>query len=108
VGAVDRVMKILAHAAIATVAFFLLEQSITTPGFRLLLDHLRGWHVVSAGFATSVSFHRSRPGILLVAVASVLAGWPYHRPDELTAILLPLLIGTLIGALPVLAHKEAV
>lgn len=101
-------MKILAHAALATIALLLLEQSISTPGFRLVLDHLRGWHVVGAGFATSASFHQSRPGILFVTAGSVLAGWPYHRPDELTAILLPLLIGTVIGGLPGFARKEAV
>jgi len=100
-------MKVLAHAAIATIALFLLEQSINTPGFRLVLDHLRGWHVVSAGFATSASFHRSQPGILLVTVASVLAGWPYHQPAQLTLVLFPLLIGTVIGSLPSLARKEA-
>lgn len=102
-----RVMKVLAHATIATLVLLILERTITAPGFRLLLDHVQGWHVVSAGFAASTAFHRSRTGILIVTVASVLAGWPYHTPATLATVILPLLVGALLGALPLFAHKEA-
>ncbi|KAA0254730.1 MAG: hypothetical protein EDX89_08525 [Acidobacteria bacterium] len=95
----DRFVKLVAHATIAGLIVTLLDSFVRVPGFRLILDPLRGWHVVPASLAFSTALHKSPTGVVLTILGSLLFAWPYHHEHDVLRVLLPIIIGLFAGSL---------